>query len=81
MMKYLFRFKKDVLLNLFQHPTGQAACLVYILHIRLHGVYSAYGVLKQVQHDLLGNRNYANFTALLLIMKLYNLSLITVSHS
>jgi hypothetical protein len=34
------------MLNLFQQPTGQAACLVYTLYTRLHGVYLAYGVPK-----------------------------------
>jgi hypothetical protein len=36
------------MLNLFQHPTGHAACLVYTLL----NVYLASEVLKQVQHDL-----------------------------
>jgi hypothetical protein len=41
--------------NLFQHPTGQAACLAYALYTRLHGVYFAYEVPKQVPHDILFN--------------------------
>jgi hypothetical protein len=39
------------MLNLFQHPTGQAACLVCILQTSMHNVHLANGVLKQVQHD------------------------------
>jgi hypothetical protein len=45
--------KYQVMLNLFQHPTGRAVCLVYILHVRLYGADFAYEVLKQVQHDIL----------------------------
>jgi hypothetical protein len=43
------------MLNLFQHLTGQTACLVYTLHTRLHGVYFAHEVPKRVRHDILFN--------------------------
>jgi len=37
--------------NLFRHPTGQAACLVYIMQNGLHYVSFACEVPKQVRHD------------------------------
>jgi len=31
-------FERYVMPNSFRHPTGHAACLAYMLHVRLNGV-------------------------------------------
>jgi hypothetical protein len=40
------------MLNLFQHLTGRAACLVYIVQTFLPDVYLAYRMPKQVLHNV-----------------------------